>query len=345
MANKRQALQTLPRARAAFAAARELVLNAVSSPRTRTLYAHALTEFERWMLESGNGQALTRATVQAYRRHLETVGGELPGRRAAGETETRYSGAPMSASSINLRLSAIRKLARVVADVSEDPNATRMAEAVARVESLRQEGSHVGNWLTLAQAGELVNAPDVSTLAGMRDRALLALLVGAGLRRAEAVALELRHLEQREGRWAIVNMRGKRNKERTIPIAPWVYAAIDAWTKAAGITSGRILRTMTGKGELSQAPGMSTSDVYRTVTWYAKRCGYKVAPHDLRRTFARLALAGGAPIDQISGALGHSNVAVTGRYIGSAIDYTNAPSDRINIRLLHRQAAGALVYA
>lgn len=332
MAKNPQALATRPGAARLYNAARDLVLDAVSSENTRRVYRHALDEFGAWLAD-GSGYTLTRQTVQAYRRHLETRGGERPGRKRKGDTVTRYTGKPMSPSSINLRLSAIRKLARVVADVSQDANLARLAEAVARVESLRHEGVHVGRWLTLEQAEALVNAPDVSTLSGLRDRALLAVLIGAGLRRAEAVALERRHLQQRAGRWAIVNLRGKRSKERTVPVAGWVFEALDAWLKRSGITEGRVFRTVTRSGELSSRPSMSTATVWRVVLEHASTTGVTVAPHDLRRTYARLARDAGAPLEQIRLSLGHASIKQTEDYIGSALDYANAPSDRIRIRL------------
>lgn len=338
MAKASRALQTIPRQAAAFAAARELVLNAVSSPRTRTLYGHALDEFERWLISSGTGYTISRQVVQAYRRYLETEGGEMRGRRVTGETETRYTGKPMSAGAVNGRLSAIRKFARTLADLTDDPQAARMADSVARVESVKRRGQVVGRWLTEEQADALVNAPDTATLAGMRDRAALALLVGAGLREAEAVALERRQIERRGERWVLANIVGKGNKVRTVILSAWVYAALDAWMTRAGITGGRVLRTVTRKGALSTAPGMSPSSVWRLVIEHAAKCGYRIAPHDLRRTFARTALENGAAVDQIRQALGHESIATTTRYVGNSLDYKNPPGDFVNVRLRHRQA-------
>ena len=345
MAKSSRALQTIPRQAAAFAAARELVLNAVSSPRTRTLYGHALDEFERWLTSSGTGYAISRQAVQAYRRYLETEGGEMAGRRATGETETRYTGKPMRAGAVNGRLSAIRKFARTLADLADDPNAARMAESVARVESVKRRGQIVGRWLTEQQTDELVNTPDTRTLEGMRDRAALALMGGAGLREAEIVNLEVRQIEQRSGRYVLANLSGKGNKVRTVILSPWVYGALDTWMKRAGISSGRVLRTVTRKGALSTAPGMSVSSVWRLAVKHAAKCGYKISPHDLRRTFARTALENGAAIDQIRQALGHESIATTTRYVGNSLDYKNPPGDFVNVRLRHRQAEAEAVPA
>ena len=65
-------------------------------------------------------------------------------------------------------------------------------------------GIRTGNWLSLRQAQALLSAPDVATLKGLRDRAILAVLLGCGLRRSEVAALTFAHVQQRDGRWCIV---------------------------------------------------------------------------------------------------------------------------------------------
>ena len=63
-----------------------------------------------------------------------------------------------------------------------------------------------GNWLSLKQAQTLLNAPDITTTKGLRDRAILAVLLGCGLRRSEVAALTMEHIQQRDGRWCIVDL-------------------------------------------------------------------------------------------------------------------------------------------
>ena len=74
-----------------------------------------------------------------------------------------------------------------------------------------------GNWLTRDQAETLLSAPP-STLMGLRDRAVLGLLIGCGLRRDELANLTFAHLQQREGRWVIVDIIGKGRRVRTVPV-------------------------------------------------------------------------------------------------------------------------------
>ena len=91
----------------------------------------------------------------------------------------------------------------------------------------------MGNWLTVEECHAVRAAADVTTLTGCRDRAMLSLLFGCGLRRAELVALELRDLQRREDHWVLVDLIGKGKHIRTVPVPNWVQAAVAAWTTVA----------------------------------------------------------------------------------------------------------------
>src|SRR3954452_580762 len=119
-------------------------------------------------------------------------------------------------------------------------------------EMRRQAGTRTGNWLTKQQAEALIQAPDIHTLKGKRDRAILALLIGTGLRRSEASALTFDHVQQREGRWAIVDLRGKGNRIRTVPMPSWTKAYLDVWATAAGLSTGYIFRPLNNRHELTR---------------------------------------------------------------------------------------------
>src|SRR5450755_1564578 len=133
-------------------------------------------------------------------------------------------------------MSAIRKLAAEAAD--NGLLAPELAAGISRVKSVKSTGIRVGNWLSQRQAQALLNAPDVATVRGLRDRAILAVLLGCGLRRSEVAALTFTHVQQRDGRWCIVDLVGKHGRIRTTPVPAWVKATIDAWTAAAGILDG-----------------------------------------------------------------------------------------------------------
>ena len=100
--------------------------------------------------------------------------------------------------------SAIRKLAAEASD--NGALDAQIANGIKAIKGIRQEGTRTGNWLAKQQAQQLLNAPDISTFKGLRDRAILALLLGCGLRRAEAANLTFGHIQQRDGRWVFVDL-------------------------------------------------------------------------------------------------------------------------------------------
>ena len=160
-----------------------LVLDRVSSPITRRVYNMALDEFVAWLRQEPR-PGFTKATVSAWRVSLEARG--------------------LGSSSIIIRMSAIRKLAVEAAD--NGLLAPELAAGISRVKSAKSVGVRVGNWLTLRQAQALLSAPDAATVKGLRDRAILAVLLGCGLRRSEVAALTIAHVQQRDGRWCIVGL-------------------------------------------------------------------------------------------------------------------------------------------
>lgn len=119
-----------------------------------------------------------------------------------------------------------------------------IAAGISRVKGAKRQGIRIGNWLTLPQAREFLAAPDLSTLKGKRDRTILATLIGCGLRRTETAELSVEHIQQREARWVVVDLVGKHGRVRSVPMPAWAKAATDAWTEAAGITSGRVFRAV-----------------------------------------------------------------------------------------------------
>jgi integrase len=284
-----------------------LVLDAVSSPSTRTMYRKALTDLFRWRTEQGS-PPFSRAAVQAHRATLETRG--------------------YAPSTINQRLAAIKKLAREAA--ANGLLDAAVAAAIDQVPGVKQSGSRVGNWLTRAQAEALINAPDPATLKGQRDRAMLALLVGCGLRRGEAVALTAGHIQQRDGRWVIVDLRGKHGRLRSIAVPAWVKQAVDRWCTAAGITDGRILRSLNRHGRIT-GDSLSPQAVLAAAVFCGDQLGLRLRPHDLRRTCAKLCRAGGGELEQIQLLLGHASIQTTERYLGTRQNLADAPNDRLGL--------------
>jgi integrase/recombinase XerD len=287
----------------------QVVLDSVDSEHTRRAYERALRDFFDWYNEAGR-PTLNKATVQRYAAELREQG--------------------VGASSINQRLSAIRKLAREAVDNGALPE--QIANGIKAVKGVRREGRRTGNWLTQEQAQQLINAPDIDTFKGLRDRAILAVLVGCGLRRQEAAHLTFDHIQQREGRWVIVDLVGKRNKMRSVPMPSWTKAAIDAWTDEAGLFDEHIFRPV-NKGGRIKGDSMTPQAVRDVVVAYGEELSFDIAPHDLRRTFAKLAHKGGAGLDQIQLSLGHASIQTTERYLGVEQDLTDAPCDHLGLQL------------
>ncbi|MGI9070005.1 MAG: tyrosine-type recombinase/integrase [Bryobacteraceae bacterium] len=102
----------------------------------------------------------------------------------------------------------------------------------------------VGNWLTAEQGKRVLAGIQVSDIRGKRNYAMLALLIGCGLRRGELLALNCKYIQLREEHWVIADLSGKGGHIRTVPIPTWVKTAIDSWIEASGITEGCVFRAI-----------------------------------------------------------------------------------------------------
>ena len=289
------------------------VVKSVASPHSKRMYRTALHDFFAWN-NQGRHFGITRDAVVQYKQDLSEKG--------------------FAPATINQRLSALRKFVLDAADRNllswEDAN------AIARIKGVRMAGRRTGVWLTKTQAQALLDLPDLSTLRGFRDQAILAVMLGGGLRRSEVAALQFTHFRHLEGRWVIADLIGKGNRTRTVPIGNWVKLALDEWSRVSGVQSGFIFRQLKKGDTLANglnSARISTQAVYRTVNEYAILLGVTLSAHDLRRTFSRLALKGGADIKQIQYSLGHSSVQTTERYLGTEQNLQDAPGDRIGLRL------------
>ena len=160
---------------------------------------------------------------------------------------------------------------------------------------------------------------------------LLGLLVGCGLRRGELAGLEFPDVAQREGRWAIVDLVGKHGRVRTVPMPSWAKDALDRWASTAQISTGAVLRRVDKAGRVGPGP-LTPQGVFEAVVSYARQTGLgKITPHDLRRTFAKLAHLGRAPLEQIQISLGHASIQTTERYLGLKQNLHDAPCDRLGL--------------
>jgi site-specific recombinase XerD len=113
----------------------------------------------------------------------------------------------------------------------------------------------------------------------------------------------------------------------------WVKVAIDDWAQAAGITTGRVWLSI-NKGGRIWGGGLTEKVIWQVLQEYAQAAGLPpIAPHDMRRTCAKLCRTAGGELEQIQPLLGHASIQTTERYLGVKQDLTNAPNDRIGLRL------------
>jgi site-specific recombinase XerD len=240
--------------------AKTAVLNTLSSSDSRRSYRFAIDDFVTWYCSEPR-LAFSKTVVLRYRLELE--------------------GRHLAPSTINLRLAAVRRLAYEAADTGL--LSPELAAGIRRVKGAKKVGVRLGNWLTPDQAKALLNAPDIEKVRGKRDRAMLAVLLGCGLRRSELVHLSVDHFQQREDHWAIVDLIGKGGHIRTVPVPDWVKASVNVWTTMAHISTGRIFRCVNKTGSV-WGTGITEKVVWSVVKEFAARVGIEqLAPHDLRR--------------------------------------------------------------
>jgi integrase len=115
-------------------------------------------------------------------------------------------------------------------------------------------------------------------------------------------------IQQRDGRWCIVDLVGKHGRVRTVPMPTWVKVAVDAWATPAGIANGPVFRSVNQGGEIRET-ALSEKVVWQLIRPYAEAAGVPgIAPHDCRRTCAKLCRAAGGELEQIQLLLGHASV-------------------------------------
>jgi integrase len=124
-------------------------------------------------------------------------------------------------------------------------------------------------WVVIGK--RLVETADVLT-SSLRGYAMLAMLIGCGLRRGELLALTLESIQQREEHWVIADLVGKGGHVRTVPVPQWVKSAVDAWTTAAAITGGRVFRAINKAGRI-WGDGMSPKVLWDVVRLAAAQAG------------------------------------------------------------------------
>lgn len=276
-----------------------LVLASLASPHTRRSYAHGIGALYAWK----GARTLTPQLLLEWRASLS---------------------AASASGTANARLSAVRKL--LVEGRAAGFLAETEAAPLLRISGLSYLGARVGNWLTTAQAQALLKVPDRTRIKGKRDFCILAVLLGTAIRVSELATLNVKQIQQRDGRWVLADVQMKR-RVRTVAIPGWTMAAIRDWLKVSGIRSGPLIRQLTSKGATVTPQGLLA--VVRAAGLRIGVAG--LGPHDLRRTCARFMHAKGVDLDQIRIMLGHASLVTTQRYLGSMQNLQHAPNDDLGL--------------
>jgi len=282
---------------------RQMVLDTVPSVHSKRNYAKALDDLFTFCAS----RPLSRALLMDYRTTMDHL----------------------SPSTINVRLSAIRKL---VGEARRNGIIGREeADNLTDIPNVGQKGTRLGNWLTREQAKELLAVPDRSTLKGKRDYVIIALLVGCALRRRELATLNIEDIQLREGRWVIIDLRGKGGRIRTVAVPIWVKQGINAWMTAAEIEDGRLLRPVSKSRKILRDE-LGDWAIWSVVEQSSKQIGIEhFGAHDLRRTCAKLCRKNGGDLEQIKFLLGHSSIQTTERYLGSEQEIAIAVNDNLGL--------------
>lgn len=212
-------------------------------------------------------------------------------------------------SNTNKMLSALRGVLRAAFNL-----ALMNADQFARATSIKAvRGSRVpkGRALQQGELRALFSVCDPKTTTGARNAAVLALLYGGGLRRAEAVGLDLGSFERGTGKLVV---KGKGNKERTIYITNGGLKAVEAWLLHRGDEPGPLLYPVRKGGEIVRHR-LNDQSVLDLVTRLALKAGVdRFSPHDLRRTAVGDLLDAGVDLSTVQRLAGHASPTTTGIY-------------------------------
>jgi integrase/recombinase XerD len=277
-------------------------------------------EVSRFLRHLRVERGLAASTVEAYARdlrtymiHLEGRGVPGPGAADAGDVEAfvvhlrerrREDGAPYGERSTARAVVAVRGLHRYLR--TEESAETDAAAGVAAPST----GRLLPHPLSVAEVVRLLDSVGDGTPAGLRDRAALELLYGAGLRISEAIGIDVDDLDTRD---RLVRVRGKGDRERIVPYGEPAAEALEAW-----LVRGRSTLTVRTPALFVNLRGgrLSRQGLWLLVREAAAAAGLdgSVTPHTLRHSFATHLLDGGADVREVQELLGHASVTTTQVY-------------------------------
>jgi integrase/recombinase XerD len=278
---------------------------------------------ERFLVYLVAERGLSSNTVAAYRRDLRRYAAFLTARgvhrpqdiddaavrsfvASISASTHGPDGEPYKATSVARALSAVRSFHRFLlreAIVDRDPSVDVVRPRLPR---------SLPHPLGVEDVRRLIEAPDPSTPAGLRDRAILEMLYGAGLRVSELTSLDVDDVDLDEG---FVRVLGKGGKEREVPIGQHARAAVEAYLARArpGLAGPRSRGALFLNARGGRLTRQSCARLL-AATAEAAAVERRVSPHDLRHSFATHLLEGGADVRVVQELLGHASVATTQIY-------------------------------
>lgn len=256
-------------------------------------------------------RGLSHNTLDAYRRdlaqYLQFLDGEEPSREHLDRLVADMHLRGLAMTTMARKIAAIRGLHRFLVSeglTQDDP--TRLLETPRRPDPFPKA-------LPVGQAISLVEAPDITSMAGRRDRALLEFLYGTGARVAEAVGLDVGSIDL-EDRTAVLT--GKGDRQRLVPLGGAATSALAAWlpdrlrlSKPGPVGDAVFLNLRGGR--------LSRQSAFRIVRHHAGRAGIdpkSVSPHTLRHSAATHMVEGGADLRSVQVLLGHARISTTQVY-------------------------------
>jgi site-specific recombinase XerD len=264
------------------------------APRSLTAYQQDLAAYLHFCSEPGT--ALEATSLTRWRLHL-----------------ARHT--PLAPSTINRRLAAVRRVVQEAAEHGVVDRATAAAFRQVQGVSVKalKDRLRARIRITAGQMRRLCEAPDLTTLKGVRDRALLHTLASSGCRVSEIVSLTTAQIRSDAGSFFLEVLGKNQTTPRLAPLSHEAYAAMQAWLARQPVASASVFTSFAGRGPRVTGGPMSTTAVWQLVQHYAHQVGLThVSPHSFRR-FVGTELAK-RDIRQAQKALGHARLETTARH-------------------------------
>lgn len=297
---------------------------------------HRLSKFCQWL--DANGISWAAPDLQSYRDYLLIVEGLAPESVAVHLSTIRsrykdllldrklfFSLVPPQDSFAERKALVDELVSRITSAI--DPRSARITT------KKRQDRPDKENLrLSTESARELLSLPDTTTLAGLRDKAIIATLLCTGIREAELCSLQVSDLYQTlSGAPALHVRAGKGMKERLVPYGAmaWCVSLSERWLHAAGISDGPVFRGLR-KGDKVRDTALNERTIQKLLAKYPiviHRETIVVRPHDCRRTYARWLYDAGVKIDALRQNLGHDSTEMTFHYVGQPSVSDRLPPD------------------